>query len=362
MKGKTKKKRKIGKIILIGMSFFLTILLTFTTTLAWFYDSDWASKYIKMGGTVGISIRDNTGAFTSGTGNLHFILSNTENTNGLGYPGQSVDVSASCYNDGGRSTTNGSECYVRARFAVYTNIGKDPNPNDYITTEYPDGTKNPDYIEDVAQAENDKKLSASSLYSFLNSLIDTQNSLSDSTGYRWVYYKRTGSLTLTDSGTASTNPKYYLDGNTLTNKDDTSHDRGYFYLCENKDASGNLSNKMKKLAVGSDAVFLWNNTFTIPWQLTNASAGKYIYVGVIFQAVQTYIPVIDGATGTISQAANNQLPADDCLYNDVSVQTVFNTCTFKEIPLIVNVDGVDIDFGSSDFDSFSDKDALTQNP
>ena len=92
MKGKAKNKRKIGKVILICMGFFLTIILTFTTTLAWFYDSDWASKYVKMGGSVGIKIKDSTDAFTSGSGNLHFNI-----TTALAYPGQSVDVSASVF-------------------------------------------------------------------------------------------------------------------------------------------------------------------------------------------------------------------------------------------------------------------------
>ncbi len=63
MKGKAKNKRKIGKVILIGLGFFLTIVLTFTTTLAWFYDSDWASKSITMAGTVGISGKRYRGSF-----------------------------------------------------------------------------------------------------------------------------------------------------------------------------------------------------------------------------------------------------------------------------------------------------------
>ena len=75
MKGKKKNKKKVGKILLLGMSFLLTIVLTFTITLAWFYDSDWASNSVTMAGTVGIEVRkQGATSATSGSGNLHFII------------------------------------------------------------------------------------------------------------------------------------------------------------------------------------------------------------------------------------------------------------------------------------------------
>ena len=87
MKGKRQKKRKIGKIMLLSMSFLLTIVLTFTITMAWFFDSDWASNHVTMAGSVGIEIRDYQKQTTSGSGNLNFEIS----TN-LAYPGQSIQV------------------------------------------------------------------------------------------------------------------------------------------------------------------------------------------------------------------------------------------------------------------------------
>lgn len=346
MKGKAKKKRKIGKIILIGMGFFLTILLTFTTTLAWFYDSDWASKYIKMGGSVGIVIKDSGGLFTSGANNLHFNI-----TTDLAYPGQSVDVSASCFNTGGKSGANGSECYIRARFAVYTNIGTDPDPNDYITAEYPDGTKNPEYVKDYNQAQLDKNLSAKSLYVFLDSLISAQNAAQNA--YIWQYSKHKGSLPLSTSGTSTEDVKYYLDGQESSTRDDDSYDKGYFYLCK-KEGNNDI---LQPLSVNGEAVFLWNNTFTIPWQLTNFAADKYIYVTLQFQAIQTYIPVID-TQGKISQEADNRQDPGQCTYTDNSVLTVFNSCAFDEVPLKVMINGTEVDFGSAEFDSFDDKSAI----
>ena len=100
MKGKKKNKRKVGKIILLGMSFLLTIILTFSFTMAWFYDADWSSNFVHMAGSVGIEIRkqqkyDGEGnpiyptLTTSGAGNLHFTI-----TTDKAYPGQAIDVSA----------------------------------------------------------------------------------------------------------------------------------------------------------------------------------------------------------------------------------------------------------------------------
>lgn len=345
MKGKAKNKRKIGKVILIGMGFFLTIILTFTTTLAWFYDSDWASKYVKMGGSVGIKIKDIGGNFTSGAGNLHFNI-----TTALAYPGQSVDVSASVYNDGGRSgNPGGSDCYVRAHFAVYTNIGIAPDPNDYITETYPDGTQNPAYQEDLAEyneyEEENKKLSAESLYAFLNTLITKQNANSATTHYSWTYFKRTGALPLSESGIHNNDVKYYLDGTIYNTAEEAASatDKGYFYLC---DESGS---KLKSLGVGDDATFLWNSTFIIPWQLTNVSADKYIFVGLTFQAIQTFIPVINA--GVISGAANNQLNPDSCTYNNDAVQTVFNSCSFTPIDTKIMINGTEVNFAGSGFTS-----------
>lgn len=379
MKGKSKKKRKIGKVILIGMGFFLTIVLTFTTTLAWFYDSDWASKYVKMGGTVGIVIKDKSSTTTSGSGNLHFTINSD-----LAYPGQAVDVSASCYNDGGKSSATGgtgSSCYVRARFAVYTNIGKAPNPDDYITTEYTDGEQNPAYIADKAEYDADTTsntdLSAESLYRFLDGLITQQNNKAGA-NYHWVWHQQTGALALSDSGTSTSDTKFYLDGvkytqngSTYTGSDgstksslDDIKDRGYFYLCQ-KTADNPNSSQLYELTVAQSAAFLWDSTFIIPWTLTNLSADKYIYVGVTFQAIQTYIPSIsdDGIiSGTFNTDTGNQLPASSCTYSNTSVQTVFNTCKFAEIPLSVEIDGKTVNFGSTAFDSFSDRSSLTTNP
>ena len=85
MKGKKKNRKKVGKGIILCMSFLLTIILTFSFTLAWFYDADWASNYVNMAGAVGIEIRreagkkDNNGndlpLLSSGAGNLHFNIS-----------------------------------------------------------------------------------------------------------------------------------------------------------------------------------------------------------------------------------------------------------------------------------------------
>ena len=408
MKGKAKEKRKIGKAILIGMGFFLTIVLTFTTTLAWFYDSDWASKYISMAGTVGIEIRKEDGTRTSGSGNLYFHI-NSEN--GKAYPGQAIDVSASVYNNGGKSGVGGSDCYVRAHFAVYTNIGKLPVATDYVggtesnaykaavaqyrvaheladNAEVPtetleaagikaadyDGGENANaYKTDLANAETESEMSSEALYAFLETLVDKQNTLNTSsdpnlkTDYYWIYHKQTGALPLSNSGIKDTDIEYYIDGQKVK---DTTHDpdnenatsvsnvttvtdKGYFYLC--KDSLGVL----KPLAYDDDAVFLWNNTFIVPWKLTNNSADKLIFVGITFQAIQTFIPqmVMSGttSTGVIWGDPNNQVPEEECTYNSPSVQTVFNSCNFKEIETSINVNGKIVDFSkTTDFDKTSE--------
>lgn len=355
MKGKTKNKRKIGKVILIGIGFFLTIVLTFTTTLAWFYDSDWASKYIKMGGSVGIKIMDSDNKFTSGTGNLHFNI-----TTDKAYPGQSVDVSASVYNYGGKSTTNGSDCYVRAKFAVYTNIGMAPDPADYITDDYPDGTDNPQYIKDLASsASTESELNAEALYAFLNNLITKQNALSGTTNYYWKYYERTGTLALSDTGVGTDDMQYYLNGQKYSTAQDALSDGGYFYLCNDENGVLKSLSAPSTEGAGETATFLWNSTFTIPWQLTNLSADKYIYIALSFQAVQTFIPKI--TNGVIDSAANNQLPASECLYNSEAVQTVFSSCAFAEVPTTIEIDGQEINFADASKFATSSKPSST-NP
>ena len=326
MQGKSSKKRKTGKIILLGMSFLLTVVMTFTITLAWFYDSDWASNSVTMAGTVGIEIRrkeldsDPEGAnlTTSGSGQLYFDI-----TTDLAYPGQAIDVSASVYNNGGKSVINGksgSACYIRAHFAVYTNIGMD------------DPT-----TPDVDEALEESEMNAQSLYDFLVGLVETQNKVVG-TSYYWQYHRNTGSMPISLSGTSTEDVKYFYEGTQYEpGTQPSTKDRGYFYLCykqgthqldDNTTLSVAKDGVLMPLNVTKEAVFLWNDTFIIPWTLTNYSADKLIYVVVTFQAVQTFIPVISNA-GVISGAANNQLPAMDCMYNNSSVQTVFNSCNFK---------------------------------
>ena len=356
MKGKAKNKRKIGKVILIGLGFFLTIVLTFTTTLAWFYDSDWASKSITMAGTVGIEIRDGTTdaegnpITTTGEGQLHFNI-----TTEKAYPGQSIDVSASCYNNGGNSGSGGSKCYVRAHFAVYTNIGKAPDPADYAVGEYSsDGTQNPAYQEALAIANNETDLSAEALYAFLEQLISEQNSAG--AGYYWAYYQNTGAVALSKSGISESDTNYYVDGKqykdaTHDSENSTAEqvtdvaaikDKGYFYLCTNS-----TDKKLLPLSYGESAVFLWNSRFIIPWKLTNASADKHIFVALQFQAVQTFIPKMSATKpGVIDPSADNQLPEDDCLYDKIEVQTVFSSSNFGEISTTIG----GIDFSNGDYD------------
>ena len=114
------------------------------------------------------------------------------------------------------------------------------------------------------------------------------------------------------------------------------------------------------LGVKETAVFLWNNTFVIPWQLTNTSADKTLFVGVSFQAIQTFIPKMvtnEGvSTGIIDSEANNQLPAIDCTYDSIAVQTVFNSCKFTPIDITV----LDTIFGAGGkYDNVSGKTGVT---
>lgn len=364
MKRKAKNKKKLGGMILIGLGFFLTIVLTFTTTLAWFYDSDWASKYVQMGGSVGIHLTNGEiegeggnaiPKVTSGSQNLDFKISTAK-----AFPGQAVDVNAAVYNNGGKSKANGSPCYVRAHFAVYTNIGKPEtiNPNDYVTPEYTDGTQNPAYADAVAKAEADankeKDMSAEVLYAFLKNLITSQNEKPGAT-YKWVYYQHTGATPLSKGGTSTSDVNYYLDGKQVkdathdnananaTSVTDvtTAKDKGYFYLC-NPDGT-----TLQQLTVGTTAALLWDGIFIIPWTLENSVAEKYIYVVLSFQAIQTFIPKMNENGTIFNEDLNNQLPTAECTFNKTEVQTVFNSCAFIEPVLTQVIDGETINFGDS---------------
>ena len=84
---KSKKGKKIAKVVLLALSFILTAVITFNVTLAWFYDEDWASSMVTMAGTVGIELRDdasttiyapgdpNNTSLTSGSSDNRKILS-----------------------------------------------------------------------------------------------------------------------------------------------------------------------------------------------------------------------------------------------------------------------------------------------
>ncbi len=325
----TKRKKKVGSIILLCMSFLLVIVLTFTLTLAWFFDSDWSSNYVTMAGAVGIEIRDDTtspATKTSGAGTLHFNIS-TE----LAYPGQAIDASASVYNNGGLSVTtngkeHGSDCYVRARFIVYTNIGTQ--------------------LDGVPDDNEVAYVNAQILYDFLNGLVSTQNSLETSEApYFWKYYTRTGGCGLSTSGTKNDDILYYLEGSASSTRQ-TGDDNGYFYLCQ-KTAANTTNDYLYALTYGQASVFLWNDQFIIPWQLSNYSADKHIFVGVEFQAIQTFIPEINN--GMIASRADNQAHDNTrnnnsdpyyVKYDNESVQTVFNSITFQEISTVIG----DIDF------------------
>lgn len=349
MKGKTRKIDNLSKGLLLAVSFILTIVLTATLTLAWFYDTDWSSSTSTMAGAVGIEMRDHKDKVTSGADQMHFIISTD-----LAYPGQAIDVSASVFNNGGSSIVNyfkdpankpaepggttdeggtyhptdkeiqdagnnliGSACYIRAHFAVYTNIGtRDDDPST---------------PENEADPETEKLLNARGLYEFLVGLIETQNSIENAT-YRWVYYRNEQAVKFLQG-------KYYYNGVEVEPAEGQDipaqvEDEGFFYLCYTDGYT------LLPLKVGDKAAFLWNDTFVLPWQLTNASADRAIFVGLSFQAVQTFIPVIDGTTGVISKLADNQLKPELCYYNDNSVQTVFNTSVFDPIDTVIG----DIDY------------------
>ena len=367
MEGKAKSKRKLWKVLLLAMSFVLVIVLTASVTLAWFYDSDWANKEVLMAGAVGIEMRDSSGK-TSGEGAFHFEI-----TGEKAYPGQAVDVEASVFNNGGKSGTKwwatsthndgtddqigvqeegtetaddaaaeqaalaasgeGSACFVRAKFLVYTNIGTELNPD------WTDG----DDIDDKYISDDDAThFNATALYNTLISLITARNT--GSTDYSWVFWQNADARM--PIGNNTTDRATYYNG-TTTSSTDAIADGGYFYLCyaegNTSKPTGSTAKTLYPLPVGEDAKFLWDGTYVIPWQLTNASADKTIFVAVTFQAIQTFIPrmsasVVDGDIGgIISSEANNQLELIYCNYDDRSVQTVFNSSVFASISKISTV-------------------------
>ncbi|MBE5736458.1 MAG: hypothetical protein E7356_03820 [Clostridiales bacterium] len=342
MEGKTKKKRKVLKVLLVALSFVLTIVVTASVTLAWFYDSDWASDQVTMAGAVGIEMRDESKLVTSGAGGLHFII-NDETTNGKAYPGQAIEMEASVFNNGGTSVTSwwqsqpgytegskptdtqiqgsgaGSACFVRANFKIYTNVGVEDDITDYDTTGWTQAEKDQLAIE----IQKNKEMNAQALYEFLVDLIDEQNTKYGTT-YKWIFWRNS------DARMTINSEKYFA--GSKTESATAQPDEGYFYLCQPDGET------LYQLTVGGDATFLWNGTFIIPWQLTNLSADKHIFIGLSFQAIQTFIPRID--SGTINPTlANNQLPFADCKYNNISVQTVFNSSWFRQVSPII--DGFD---------------------
>ncbi len=336
MEGKKKTKTKFWKVALIGLSFVMTVVLTVGITLAWFFDSDWASNYVQMAGSVGIEVRKNGSEITtSGAGNLHFVITNNPANPGYAYPGQAVDVSASVYNNGGRSvqqsTGVGSPCFIRAHFAVYTDIGID----------------DPGTPEDESELE--AALNAQAFYDFMQNLIALQNADISTTGYYWKYYSLTNSLPLSLTGTSAGNIKYYLEGQAYDTTVSTG-DRGYFYLCDG--TGGVQTDTLKVLNVADTASFLWNNRIIIPWTLSNASADKLIFVAVEFQAIQTFIPRIE--SGLIATDADNQLALASCTYNNTSVQTVFNSSAFDKFSTVLNIPGIgEVDFSTGDYQNIS---------
>jgi predicted ribosomally synthesized peptide with SipW-like signal peptide len=280
------------------MSFVLVVVLTASVTLAWFYSDDWANKEVTMGGAVGIQLHDANGR-TSGSGNFHFKIEGTK-----AYPGESVEVQASVKNTGGTSGENGSDCFVRAKFLVYTNIGSKSST---------DGT--------VDTTGEGAKFNASLLFDGLIDLIDEANE--DSATYDWIYWENTQSKMQIDD-------KYYYNDTGAASVTQAS-DGGFFYLCQDG------TKTLLPLGYDDTASFLWDGTFIIPWQLNNASADKTIFVVVQFQAIQTFIPKMIKEDGkyTIDKefTANkgNRLDLDKCYLDDRSVQTVFNSSIFSSL-------------------------------
>jgi hypothetical protein len=367
MEGKKKSKKKLIKTLLLAMSFVLTIVLTASITLAWFYDSDWANTTVTMAGSVGIEMRNTSNTATHGSGKFHFKLGNGAT---LAYPGQSIEVQANVFNNGGdsvktwwkdqpgydastaptppagtdiSSSGKGSACYVRARFVVYTDIGikldetTTPKLSELYPIQTPPNINDAKYTDNLTQYDadveqykkyqeylSDQNMGAQELYEALVKMItEVNNDATKSNGYNWVFWENT-------SPTMQLNGNPYFEG---IQQEATDGDGGYFYLCYDNDASlgdgvtASTNLTLKPLTVGETAAFLWDGIFVIPWQLTNLSADKTIFIACEFQAIQTFIPLIaDGKiNGTL---ADNQLKPQFCYYDDVSVQTVFNSSRF----------------------------------
>lgn len=355
MKGKTqnkKGKKKLIKILILACSFVLTIVVSASVTLAWFYDSDWASNTVTMAGTVGIEMRNDAKTHTTGINQLHFKIDTA-----YAYPGQSVELQASVFNNGGTSIeeyfekhsiplndenikkygqgqvdTNGdgtadykdvigSSAYIRAQFVVFTNIVEGGTaPEEPDLSEYDDMAE---YLEDMIKYEEDlfayEEAQANEAFNGRSIYNALQGLLNNTADYTWKYHKNTTS-------------SYQFDGSPYT-----VTDLGYYYLCV-----GDGSTKvLKELKVGDTAAYLWNSTFVIPWELTNLSADKEIYIGITFQAVQTYIPrvheVVTSEEGVEPVTKEWQIVSDyenaleNPKYDDTAVQIVFNTSRFKTV-------------------------------
>ena len=218
MEGKTKKKSsKFLKVAILGISAILLVILTVSTTLAWFFDADWANNAVDMAGAVGIVLKgqDTSGntVTTSGAGQLTFRIH--DNTKGV-YPGQAVEVKASVFNNGdaddsladgigdadgfdtgddvatstedatlGQYKTTSSACYVRAHFAVFTDL-----------------------------PANDANFNAKDIFYYLERMV---NAASTGKNYKWVHYvhdttNAADQIAITASGVAGDAVEYYKDG------------------------------------------------------------------------------------------------------------------------------------------------------
>ena len=310
---------RLTKIVLLALAFLMTIIITFTVTVAWFYDSDWADNKITMGGKVSVYLTngentddtdDDTNPYDnlgqSGSKSLHFqLFGGAEKA----YPGQTIDVKTSVYNDGD------SDCFIRAKFMVATDVTE------------------PD-------------LDLANLYLYLHSLVQAINSMDDY-DYCWVYDERNH-----NNSPIYFENNYYLNGvaypkDTWEKTMDASakFDTGYYYLCQKVD--GATSHLLKPITKSSLQTFFMDGTFLIPWTLTNSSASCNIYAAVQFQAIQTFIPVVYNPNetnasskeynedsqyhGTISKAENNRFPEDSVKYDTYSAQVVWNSCVFDSI-------------------------------
>lgn len=310
---------RLTKIVLLALAFLMTIIITFTMTVAWFFDSDWADNKITMGGKVSVYLTNGENTDTSddttypydnlgqsGSKSLHFqLFGGAEKA----YPGQTIDVKTSVYNDGE------SDCYIRAKFMVATDVG--------------DG----------------EDLDIGNLYYFLYTLVTDINKVS-SYDYCWVYSELDHTTPIYFEG------QYYLNGDTFskdewekTKPDAEKVDGGYYYLCQKVD--GAVSSLLKPVSKSSLQTFFMDGTFLIPWTLTNSSASCNLYAAVQFQAIQTFIPVVynpnesDSSSveynedskyyGTISKKENNRYPEASVAYNTYSAQAVWNSCSFPSI-------------------------------